>query len=116
MSSRSHGANTKRLEKKYGVVGAMLYRKNSQLKCSYGIGIVEYENMLRAQHFKCAVCKRYPDITSSDSGRHILAVDHNHDTGKVRGLLCMDCNCAIGLLKDRVDVVRNLSTYLETNQ
>lgn len=57
----------------------------------FGISEDQYEKMLSAQGGACAICGKKP-------GRKQLAVDHNHKTGAVRGLLCSHCNCAIGML------------------
>ena len=66
----------------------------------YGITRAEYEAKLAEQGGKCAICK-----TSDWPGRHgVPAIDHDHKTGRFRGLLCSDCNVALGGFKD--DVVR----------
>ena len=67
--------------------------KNQQLFNAYGITFDEYESMLDAQDGVCAICRE-----KCTTGR-MLAVDHNHITGEVRGLLCRGCNQGIGLLK-----------------
>lgn len=65
----------------------------------------ECKSRLVAEHGNhCAVCKETP----SDG----LRVDHDHETGAVRGLLCRNCNVALGLLKDRRDRVAALLDYL----
>lgn len=63
-------------------------RRNYHLRTTYGITIEDYDRMLEEQGGKCAVCGKKPRKTS-------LAVDHNHRTGKVRGLLCFSCNYKI---------------------
>lgn len=64
----------------------------------FGLSIQEYEALLAAQDGRCAVCRRTPD----QAGRKpkLLAVDHDHVTGQVRGLLCTNCNTAIGKAAD----------------
>lgn len=57
------------------------------LKRKYGLSLCDYENMLARQAYSCAVCFKH----QKDCKRR-LAVDHNHKTGKVRGLLCGYCN------------------------
>jgi hypothetical protein len=82
------------------------------LKRKYGIGLAEYSQMFMAQGGKCAIC-------GSDYGGHrnaeqkALAVDHDHKTGKVRGLLCEPCNQGIGKLKDDYKILRQAADYLE---
>ena len=67
-----------------------------QLKHRYGITIVQYDEILKEQDGKCAVCSATEAI--KDTG-YMLHVDHNHITGKVRGLLCTTCNKALGFLE-----------------
>ena len=76
----------------------------------YGITIEQYDSMYRAQNGACAVCDGV-----NLSGRR-LAVDHCHRTGKVRGLLCSMCNSAIGLAKERLDVLKKAVAYLEKHE
>jgi len=83
------------------------YRKQ-HLKRSYGITPEQYAELLDKQEHKCAVCH-----TTEPGGKHnIFVVDHCHTTGAVRGLLCKDCNIALGLLKDNTDTIANLIRYL----
>lgn len=94
--SREHYATKKNMH-----VCASLTRK-------YGISLDEYDRMLEEQGNECAVCDRTPE----DNGRR-LAVDHNHSTGEVRGLLCDQCNVALGKLQDSPALLRNALAYLE---
>lgn len=80
--------------------------KNSQLMCSYGITIDQYEAMAKSQGNVCAICEG----TQLDSRG--LAVDHCHKTGRVRGLLCNRCNRAIGMLDDDYKLLEKAMTYL----
>jgi len=80
-------------------------QKNRYLKSRYGITIDRYDEMYEQQDGKCAICK------AEDEGR--FAVDHCHNTGKVRGLLCRSCNLGIGQLKDDIEVLTNAITYLQ---
>lgn len=71
----------------------------------------EYDAILKAQKGKCAICKRPPH----DYRKGVLlplSVDHDHKTGKVRGLLCKRCNTAIGLLDDNLTLVKRAVVYL----
>lgn len=71
----------------------------------YGLTLEEYGSLFVAQAGACAICKRHEDLP----GAGLLVVDHDHATGKVRGLLCSKCNAAIGLLGDSV---RNLASAI----
>lgn len=70
-----------------------------------GITVSDYDRMFVEQHGVCAICEQ-PELTRR------LSVDHNHATGKVRGLLCHRCNVAIGLFKENVDVLSSAIGYL----
>lgn len=80
---------------------------DSQLRRSYNITLVEYNTMLEKQDHRCAACGLHENDT-----RRRLCVDHNHDTGEIRGLLCDRCNMALGLLDDDVLRLQHLVEYL----
>lgn len=82
------------------------YVKNHSLMRSFGINIEQYEEMIVVQQNRCGICGGYQRNEKS------LAVDHNHTTGKIRGLLCDDCNFGIGFLKDNEQILRNAIDYL----
>jgi hypothetical protein len=83
--------------------------RNMALMYHYGISLEEYNKMLSAQGGSCAICSCVP-------GLRRLAVDHNHSTGKVRGLLCGPCNRALGILSDDPALLRAASDYLERSK
>ena len=70
---------------------------------SYGMTVADLDAMLLAQHGVCAICQTAPAVH----------VDHDHQTDKVRGLLCFRCNAALGQLGDDPLVVRRAARYLE---
>lgn len=76
-------------------------------KKKYGITADEYQSMLVSQNGVCAICKK-----KCTCGRS-LAVDHNHETGLVRGLLCSKCNRAIGLFDDSYELLLVAANYLQ---
>lgn len=69
-----------------------------------------YDAILSAQNGVCAACGQ-PECGHNQFGLLRLAVDHDHATGRVRGLLCMRCNRALGLLGDSVERIASLLTY-----
>src|SRR5207253_2176895 len=71
-----------------------LSNRRSHLKRTFGLTIEQYESMLAAQGGGCAICGRPPREDIS------LHVDHDHETGRVRGLLCFDCNATLGKAAD----------------
>lgn len=87
--------------------------KKRTLKFRYGITIVQYEGMVSAQEDKCAICG---DGREQRKYRVDLVLDHDHVTGKLRGLLCDHCNKAIGFLKDDTGRLRAAAEYLELHR
>jgi hypothetical protein len=81
----------------------------SKLRRNYGIEPEDYYQMLEDQGGGCAICK----VTMPGGRKGKFAVDHNHDTGEVRGLLCGRCNRALGMFDDKVDVLKVAIRYLE---
>jgi len=69
--------------------------EDSKLVLKYGITFEDFKAMLKQQNFQCAICGIHQAELI-----YRMAVDHDHGTGKVRGLLCRPCNHALGLLKD----------------
>ena len=94
-----------------------LKKRNENLKRNYGITLEEYLTRLAEQNYQCKVCGT-TDPGGRQSGRggsaDTMVVDHCHETGRVRGLLCHRCNRCLGLLSDEVTVLRNMIKYLET--
>lgn len=85
------------------------YYRERHLMAKYGITHADYEEMLAQQENKCAIC----GIEEKYCENQRLAVDHNHETGQVRALLCKKCNQAIGLLQDSASFAWNAYKYLE---
>ena len=83
-----------------------LHRVSHQAKVWYNLD--EYSKMFNLQGGKCAICGHEPQ------GSQKLDVDHSHTSGAVRGLLCNNCNKALGLVHDSVEVLENAIKYLKT--
>src|SRR5204862_7451311 len=80
------------------------------LKRTYGITIEQYDAMLEAQGGVCMICKEpRPE-------ERTLHVDHDHKTGKIRGLLCFRCNNAIGDLRESFDLAQKAADYLDRDE
>ncbi len=109
LKAQQQRANKKKREAEY-------YIKNKDvifdqyLNRTYGIGIDKYNSLLLEQSGVCDICKN-----ECVSGKR-LAVDHNHETGEVRGLLCCKCNRGLGNLDDDIDKLRSAVLYLERYQ
>lgn len=80
-------------------------RRDYELRKKYGITLEQYEAMLESQG-GCAIC------TAQPAAGGVLDVDHCHDTGRVRGLLCNPCNRAIGLLRHDMALIEKAVAYL----
>lgn len=74
----------------------------------YGITLEDYNRMLVNQKYSCAICRTQTPSTFKKA----FYVDHDHQTQKVRGLLCFSCNTALGHFKDNADVLQQAITYL----
>lgn len=107
------------LEKPYSDFGKHKGRKNGLAdRCKdcrnrkavlnrHNITQLQKDSMLIAQNFMCAICQIH-----QDSLNHILAVDHCHKTGNIRGLLCPECNLGLGKFKDSVSILESAINYL----
>lgn len=81
--------------------------KSSQLKRIYGISLEDYSVLLEEQENKCKVCGKH-EVDHHQS----LHVDHDHNTGEIRGLLCTNCNIGLGYFKDNLTSLSNAIQYL----
>ena len=73
----------------------------------YGMTVIDYNRMFQLQGGMCAICQ----IHQAEL-KQALAVDHNHTTGKVRKLLCRNCNALLGLAKESIETFENVIKYL----
>jgi len=79
----------------------------------HGLKPGEYEAQAAKQGHVCAVCGN-PEVNVIRGGKCRLAVDHNHKTGRRRGLLCVRCNTALGLLNEDPTILMKAVVYLQT--
>lgn len=86
-------------------------RYGNWLLRNYGLTIEDYDALYDAQGGKCKICG-----TSQPRGRGGFHVDHCHQTGIVRGLLCTTCNMMLGLAKDNKETLMKAIEYLSINQ
>ena len=86
--------------------------KSQYLKRNYGLTFEEFEAMLSDQDNCCAIC----GITKPQGRHKRFCVDHHHKTGKVRGLLCSNCNTALGLVGDNIDTLKSMIDYLKNHE
>ena len=93
--------NKKRYKEKDGYRDAI---KNNNLLKKFGLSLKEYNQLVIKQNGLCSICKQ-------KSIRN-LAVDHNHETGAIRGLLCVRCNTGLGMFRDNVLILEEAIKYL----
>lgn len=82
-------------------------QQDSAFRKLYGMSLENYQSLLKEQGGVCAICG------GTNKNGHALSVDHDHETGKVRGLLCRNCNYALGYIGDSVETAKNIIQYLE---
>ena len=85
-------------------------KRRHNYKTRYGISVEEYETIFAKQNGVCAICEK-PENLTKDGKLHALAVDHNHETLQVRGLLCMNCNTRLGYFEGK-NILVKLMAYL----
>ncbi len=78
----------------------------------FGITVQQFEDMLEAQAGRCAICGKSPEEANGHRHKHRLHVDHDHGTGRVRGLLCNNCNAGLGYLGDSMKNLKKAIQYL----
>lgn len=76
---------------------------HSMRQWKYGITAEEFEQLVAKQQGRCAICLRERELT----------VDHDHETGRMRGLLCRPCNRCLGQIGETVETFRRIVSYLE---
>jgi hypothetical protein len=81
--------------------------RNNQLKSRYGVTLEFYQELLASQGNKCAICG-----AEEPEGRGGFHLDHDHATGKVRGILCHRCNSALGMARDNPETLDAMAAYL----
>jgi len=84
-------------------------QRNRNLQAKFGICEAQYDLILKSQNGVCAICDLPP-------GGENLCVDHDHKTGKIRGLIHKTCNVALGMFKDDPELLEKAATYLRKSQ
>lgn len=82
--------------------------RQRHLRLNYGLTLEDYSNMAKLHNHSCAICKKH-----QSNFKRLLSIDHCHKTGKIRGLLCNDCNVGIGRLGDDINLLNAAIDYLE---
>jgi hypothetical protein len=88
------------------------YQRGRWLRENFNMSVDDDMVLYERQDGKCAICK---STEASNNGRRKnFCVDHDHETGKVRGLLCHNCNVSVGLMKESPELFRRAAAYLES--
>lgn len=105
-NKKHHLAKSEKWKKKNPERTKYIFRRCTLSK--YGIGVEEFSALSEAQNHQCKICGR----SASACRGGVLAVDHDHYTKNVRGLLCTQCNTAIGSLQDSPELLELAAAYL----
>lgn len=87
------------------------YQRAYGFQKRYGITEPERDALVEAQDHRCAICRVHESVGGGKGGK--FDVDHDHDTGLVRGMLCRNCNTGLGRFKDDPEQLRAALNYLE---
>lgn len=88
-------------------------KRNGRLKAGYNITLAEYNSLLEKQNGRCAICGvDATGVREPGKREHSMYVDHDHSTGKIRGLLCSRCNFGIGQFRNNPELLMKAATYL----
>lgn len=89
---------------------------NTKAICkSHNFDVQDYEEMFKAQNSRCAICEKHETRTFKGKTMR-LCLDHDHETGKIRALLCHDCNTGLGKFRDNIDLLTRAAIYLMDNK
>lgn len=75
-----------------------------------GLTVEDYNNMFNLQEGRCLICKKH-----QSEFKRALCIDHDHNTDKIRGLICHKCNFLISNANDDIEILKNAISYLENN-
>lgn len=88
------------------------YHRDRNLRRRYGISNDEYQTILANQNSACPICKVEISDTLAYRDKRSVVVDHNHETGDVRGILCSGCNLVLGHARESTEVLYRAIVYL----
>ncbi len=91
------------------------YNRLAVIKCVYGLTPEAYKKMIADQSNKCAICSK-SETRVVKGGLCELSIDHCHDTGKIRELLCIKYNTGLGMFENNPAALRMAADYLEKHK
>lgn len=98
-------------KRKIDPIGYYIKMRDKNLRSEYGISYEDYNMILLKQGGGCAICGRKPNPKYRPNYYHSLHVDHDHNTGKVRGILCHQCNWYMGTIDANPRILQNIYEY-----
>lgn len=113
MTEKQKAALVAREWRKRNLEQSRANNKRTHVANKYGITTEDYDALLKAQNSVCAICGEASNSMHPKGKVYDLAVDHNHKTGAVRGLLCRACNYALGLFRENPNHLKSALQYLE---
>ena len=91
-------------------------RLEQHLKYKYGVSHQEFMDAWQKQSGCCAICSEaLPDLMVYENRKRGYAIDHNHETGEFRGILCLSCNTLLGMARESKKVLQKAINYLDNN-
>ena len=89
-------------------------RLEQHLKYKYSLTVNQLNAALNSQKGGCAICEEVlPDLLVYNNRKRGYAIDHNHETGEFRGILCLNCNSMLGMARDNPSILEKASVYLQ---
>lgn len=91
--------------------GQLINKRKHALKSKYGLTPQEFEELMQKSNFKCCIC----GFSQTEFNRFFPCVDHSHQTNRIRGILCGNCNRGLGAFKDDIYRLQKAINYLSSN-
>ena len=92
------------------------WERKAHIKSQYGLGYNKYCTMYDNQSGGCAICGDRIAMYRNEDGIEVASIDHDHETGDIRGLLCKLCNSGLGFFRDNRNFLISAADYLDKNR
>jgi len=107
-SQRRQALRKRGLKRPLGVSKEPNYRREKRRSRSYGLSSISFKTMYDAQNGKCGICFNNMEFLAKTT-----CVDHDHDNGNIRGILCMKCNLGLGHFEDNIEKMKSAIEYIK---
>lgn len=106
------------LERRKSSLSKADYQRQWHLKTKYGLDLMGFDAMWQAFRGRCGICGCEMEMPSQQRGQalNVVALDHDHNTGRIRGLLCNACNKGLGMFKDDINLLKAAIKWLEMSK